>query len=253
MSQFDNTPIMPPSSGAPGPAGWIPVWIKAVTQPNEQTFIDITRHPDALPKTAYIWIFVAGTLSTIVTGLIQTVLVAAGLNGQSGLEGAGAAVGGSLIGVICISPFAGALSVLFFALGVAIIQWIAKLFGGTGTYDKLVYAIAAISVPFTLVSMLLVPLNVVPYLNICTGFLSAGLGFYALFLQITAVKAVNRFGWGQAAGSMLLPGVVFLVVCSSVMFIVLMLLGPVLGDIFKDINDINQNLQFAPQRLSCSP
>jgi len=243
MSQFDNTPITPPSSGAPGPAGWFPVWIKAVTRPNEQTFIDITEHPDALPKTAYIWIFIVGTLSTIVTGIIRVILVAAGLNGQSGFEGAGSAVGGSLIGIICVSPFAGVLTVLFFALGVAIIQWIAKLFGGTGTYDKLVYAIAAISVPFTLLSMFLAPLSIVPYVGICTGLLSAGLGFYALFLQITAVKAVNRFGWGQAAGSVLLPGFVILVVCGCIVFGILMLMGPMIGNVFSSIN---QSLQTVP-------
>lgn len=243
MSQIDNTPIMPPSSGAPGPAGWLPVWIKAVSQPNEQTFIDITEHPDALPKTAYLWIFIVGTLSMIVNGLVQAVLTAIGLNGQSGVEEMGAIVGGSLIGVLCASPFLGGLSVLFFALGVAIVQWVAKLFGGTGTYDKLVYAFAAITVPFTLVSMLLVPFSAVPYLNICTGLLSIGFGFYSLFLQITAVKAINRFGWGQAAGTVLLPGVVVIVVCGCIVIGGLMLMGPAIGDIFSGIN---QSLQSVP-------
>ncbi|MDO9302699.1 MAG: Yip1 family protein [Anaerolineales bacterium] len=242
MSQFDNTPIMPSSSREPGSAGWLSVWIKAVTQPNEQTFIDITDHPDALPKTAYIWIFLVGTLSMIVSGVIQAALGAAGVGGQSG-EGMGAVIGGSVIGAICISPVAGALSVLFFALGVAIMQWVAKLFGGTGSYDKLVYAMAAISVPVTLVSMLLVPFNAVPFLNICTGLLSIGLSFYALFLQITAVKAVNRFGWGQAAGSVLLPGLTILIVCGCIVIGGLMLMGPMIGDVFSEIN---QSLQFAP-------
>jgi hypothetical protein len=244
MNQFDNTPITPASSDrVPGSAGWLPVWIKAVTQPKEQTFIDITEHPDALPKTAYIWIFLVATLSTIVTGLMQAALTAAGVSGQSGIEGMDAVAGGSVLATICISPVAGILSVLFFALGVAIVQWIAKLFGGTGTYDKLVYAIAAISVPFTLVSMLLVPFNAVPYLSICTGLFGLGLGFYSLFLQITAVKAVNRFGWGQAAGSVLLPGFVIFIVCGCIVIGGLMLMGPMIGDVFSEIN---QSLQFAP-------
>jgi hypothetical protein len=243
MSQFDNTPIMPSSSGKPGPAGWIPVWIKAVTQPNEQTFVDISESPEAQPKTAYLWLFIFGTLTAIVTGVIQMILVASGLNGQSGLGGLGNAVGGSLIGVICASPFAGGLTVLFFALGVAIVQWIAKLFGGTGSYDKLIYTMAAIAVPFTLVSMVLVPLSAVPFINICTGLLSFGFGIYSLFLQITAVKAVNRFGWGQAAGSVLLPGLVIVFVCSCLVIGVLMLLGPAIGNVFSGIN---QSLQSVP-------
>lgn len=236
MTQLDNTPITPPSSGAPGPAGWIPVWFKAVTQPNEQTFIDITENPHASPTTAYLWIFIAATLSAMVSGIVQFILVASRLNGLYGIEEVRSTAGSSLIGVICVSPFAGVISVLFFALWFAIVQWVAKLFGGTGSYDKLVYAIAAISVPFTLVSTVLVPLNVVPYLNICAGLLSTGLGFYFLFLQITAVKAINRFGWGQAAGSVLLPGVVIFFVCGCIVIGGLMLLGPAVGDIFSGLN-----------------
>ena len=242
MSEFSNTPIVPPST-APGLAGWFRVWMKAITKPNEQTFIDITEHPDAQPKTAYIWIFLVGTLSTIVTGLIQAILVAAGVSSQLGVQGAGSSVGVSIFATICASPIAGGISVLFFALGIAIVQWIAKLFGGTGTYDKLVYAVAAISVPFSLVSMFLVPLNVVPYLNICTGLISFGLSIYAIYLQITAVKAVNRFGWGAAAGSVLLPGFVIAFVCGCLVVATLMLLGPMIGNVFSSIN---QSLQMAP-------
>jgi hypothetical protein len=240
MSKFENLPVMPPSAGAPAPAGWIPVWIKAVTQPNEQTFVDITEHPDAQPRTAYIWIFFAGTLSAVINGFVQAVTMSRTMGGQNVFEGSTVGV---VFGVVCGAPIAGVLSVLFFALGVAITQWIAKLLGGTGSYDKLVYAIAAISVPFTLFSVVLLPLSLVPYVGICTGLLGAGLGLYALFLQITAVKAVNRFGWGPAAGSVLLPGFLVLIICACVVILSLTLLGPVIGDVF---NDINQGLQFSP-------
>ena len=84
--------------------------------------------------------------------------------------------------------------------------------------------------------MFLVPFNAVPYLNICTGLISLGLGLYALFLQITAVKAVNRFGWGQAAGSVLIPGLVILFFCGCIVIGGLMVMGPVIGDVFEQIN-----------------
>jgi hypothetical protein len=91
--------------------------------------------------------------------------------------------------------------------------------------------------------MFLVPLNVVPYLNICTGLISFGLSIYAIYLQITAVKAVNRFGWGAAAGSVLLPGFVIAFVCGCLVVVTLMLLGPMIGNVFSGIN---QSLQMAP-------
>jgi len=65
--------------------------------------------------------------------------------------------------------------------------------------------------------------------------LSAGIGLYALFLQITAVKAVNGFGWGPAIGSVLLPGLVIGLVCACIVGVSLALLGPKIAEIFTQI------------------
>jgi len=250
MSQFDNTPIMPASSG---PAGWIPVWIKAVTKPNEQTFIDITEHPDANSRTAYIWVFIAGTISGIIQAIATTIRIATGIGSQfkiPGMEqylpqtsGGGGGIGVSLIGGLCASPLAGLFSVIFFTLIVAIIQWIAKMFGGTGTYDKLLYAFAAITVPFSIISSVLVLFTIIPFVGICFGVISFGLSIYALVLQVIGVKAVNRFGWGQATGSVFIPGCVVFIFCACLVFGSLMLLGPVFRNVY---HGINQSLQSVP-------
>ena len=241
-----NTPVI---ESKPGPAGWLPVWIKAVTKPNEQTFVDITEHPDVSAKTAYIWVFIAGTLSGIIQAFAVTIRMATGVGSQfqqiPGLEqylpqttGGSGSVGVSLIGGLCASPLAGLFSVVFFALGAAIIQWIAKLFGGTGTYEKMLYAMAAITVPFTIASSLFALLGVIPFVGICTGVISLGLSLYALVLQVMAVKAVNRFGYGQAAGSVFLPGCVVFIFCACVAGISVLLLGPAIGDTFGGINNL---------------
>lgn len=242
-----NAPIM---ETKPGPAGWLPVWIKALTKPNEQTFADISDHPDATSKTAFIWVFIAGTLSGIFQAVLQAIYMATGKSPQITIPGLEqftetpiAADGGnamvSLVTGLCLSPVAGIVSILFFALGVAIIQWIAKLFGGIGTFDKMAYALAAISVPFTLISSVLALFSAIPYVGLCTGLISLGIGIYALVLQVMAVKGVNRFGWGAAIGSVFIPGIVIFLVCFCVVFGTLLLLGPVIGDVF-------QGMQFAP-------
>ena len=246
MSEFDSTPSTPPSPGKPGLAGWFNVWIKAITQPNEQTFVDITEHPDMSARTAYIWVFIAGTFSGIIQAIAQAISTATGLNAFSqipGLEqyfpqtsGVGGFAFGALVGGICAAPFVGLLSVLFFALLVAIIQWIAKLFGGTGTYEKLLYAFAAISVPFTIVSSIFVLFSAIPYVGICTGVISFGLSIYALVLQVMAVKAVNRFGWGEAAGSVFIPGCVVFIICACVVGGSVALLLPMIKSGFRGIN-----------------
>jgi hypothetical protein len=84
--------------------------------------------------------------------------------------------------------------------------------------------------------MFLTPLSAVPYLGICTGLLSFGIALYAIFLEITAVKAVNSFGWGPAIGSVLLPVVVIGLVCGCIFGVGVALLGPKIADVFRQIN-----------------
>jgi hypothetical protein len=50
------------------------------------------------------------------------------------------------------------------------------------------------------------------------------------------VKGVNKFGWGEAAGSVFLPGLV-LACCFIVLFAVLAGMGVALGDVFNSIQD----------------
>jgi hypothetical protein len=243
MDQYpSNAPTMGPR---PGPAGWLPVWIKAVTKPNEMTFAEITAGPEATSKTAFLWIFIAGTLSALVSGILGVIISALGFQRQinipgfeqfQNLSGGGETTGVSLVTTICSAPLAGLFTVLFFAIGVAIVQWIAKLFGGSGSFDKLAYAMAAISVPFSVVSMILTPFGAIPILGICTGLLSFGLGIYALVLEIMAVKGVNGFGWGPAIGSVLIPGLVLVFLCACIVGASLAFLGPVIGDVFRQIN-----------------
>ena len=245
MSEFNSTPNTPPSSRAPGPAGWLPVWIKAITQPNEQTFVDITEDPNMSARTAYIWVFLVGTLSGIIQAFGTAIRAASGFGsrlqqipgiGQYFPHSASGGGAGALIGGICLSPFAGLLAVLFFALIVAIIQWIAKMFGGSGTYDKLLYAFAAIYVPLTIVSSLFVLLSAIPYVGICMVVLSFGLSIYAFVLQVIAVKAINRFGWGPAAGSVLIPGCLVIILCACVVGGSVALIMPVIRNGIKGIN-----------------
>jgi hypothetical protein len=216
-----------------------------ITKPSEQTFVEITESPYATQRTAFIWMFIAGTISGIFQAIIQGVHGLIGGGPQiPGLEqfmpasgsGDAGSVVTSMVISLCLSPFIGLLTVLFFAIGVAITQWIAKLFGGTGTFEKLAYAYAAISVPFTLLTSVLSLIGLIPFVGYCTGFISLILLFYILYLQITAVKVVNRFSWGAALGYVLIPGLAIVFVCGCLVIGGLTLLGPTIGNVFSEIN-----------------
>jgi hypothetical protein len=87
-----------------------------------------------------------------------------------------------------------------------------------------------------LVSGLLASLNSIPYVAICSSVLVIGISLYSLYLEIVAVKAVNGFDWGKAVGSVLIPFFAILFVCGCLVIGSLMLLGPVIGDVFSTIN-----------------
>lgn len=222
-----ETPVMEPK---PGPAGWLQVWIKAVTKPGEQTFIEISESPDAKTQTALIWSAIAGFIGGIGIGIGSALRVLI----QSGGNSSGV---GTFAMYICGVPIAMAiLSPIGLALSTALFQWVAKMFGGVGSYEKLIYSLAAISVPITIASGVINLLSGVPIVGICVSLFSFAVSLYAIYLNITAVKAVNRFGWGQAAGSVLIPAFVIGFFCGCLVFGGMMLLGPAIGRTFGQIN-----------------
>jgi len=239
MNEQSNAPMSLPEPA--GVAGWFSTWMTAVTKPNEQTFATMAEHPDAMSNSrAFTWIFLAGTVSALISGVLQAILQLAGFSAAPGLAdlfGGNADRGVAFaFGVaICSSPVAGAIGALFFAIGVGIVQWVAKMFKGTGTFSQLAYTMAAISVPVSLVSSVLTPFSSIPFVGICTGLVSLVVGIYAIVLELMAIKGVNKFGWGQAAGSLFLPGLV-LACCILVPIAVMAGLGPTIGDTFSSIN-----------------
>jgi hypothetical protein len=129
------------------------------------------------------------------------------------------------------------VAVVVFAILVGVVQLLARMFGGRGTFDQLAYAIAAIITPFSVVSGVLSLLSAipVPFIGLCFGLLGFAAGIYVLVLEVMAVKGVNQFGWGQAIGSLLLPVLAFACCISVVVGALLSAVSPQLMDIFNSI------------------
>ena len=239
MNYSSNPPMMA-DPDFPAPQGALPVWIKVFTKPSEQTFIEITSHPDAKARAAYIWVFLSGTLSGLLNSLTQFVVSFAGLQqaapefGQ--MPGSSTAVGiGGLLFAVCFAPLTGLFSVVGFSFGVAIIHATAKFFGGQGLFDKMAYAVGAITVPITIISALTVPLNVVPFLSLCTLPVLVLLGLYTLYLEVVAIKAVHRLGWGESAAALLLPSILLALILGVIILGLMRLAGPELNEIFRQL------------------
>jgi len=225
MNELSNAPMY--DGAPPAPEPFYTTWIKAVTKPNEQTYAEIGASPDATPGKAYLWVFLASLVSYFFIMGISMIFSAA----QYGTD-----LTTALIGIVCAVPIVAAIITGFFALDIAIIQWVAKMFKGTGSYNQLVYAVAAWNAPISLVSGLVGGLSSIPYVGMCLSILSIGLSIYAIVLMVMSVKGVNKFGWGEAIGSVLIPGIVIGLLCGCLVIGILMLLGPAIGDVFSTIN-----------------
>lgn len=235
MNEQSNAPL--PSMPS-GPTPVYQVWMNALTKPNEQTFVQMAASPNAKSTTALLWVFLGSLVSSFFASLVQGPIMRQmmqqyGGNDQFQFGGVGA--GGTLIRAICGAPIAAVISVVIFAAIVGIVQFLAKAFGGTGTFDQMAYTSAAIWTPYTLVAGVLTLLSAIPYVGWCFGIASLIGLLYALFLAVTAVKGVNQVGWGQAAGSCLLPLIV--IFCCFVVG------AAALGSaIYSTFNSINQSL-----------
>ncbi|HEX6033610.1 MAG TPA: YIP1 family protein, partial [Anaerolineales bacterium] len=220
-----------------------PVWSKVFTRPGEQTFLEITDHPEAKATSAYIWVFIVGTLSGLINSLVRFIVTMIGFQqampdfGQTpGLPGAFGAAG--LLGAICGAPITGFFSVIGFALSVAIIHATARFFGGQGSFDKLAYGFGAIAVPFSVISGLLAPFSIIPYVAFCTVPVLLALGLYVLFLETAAIKAVHRFTWGEAAATLLLPTILLGLLCGIAFLALMRVAAPYINEIFQGLQQV---------------
>lgn len=227
MNEQPNAPMLPDS-----PKPMFQTWVDALTKPNEATYAQIANSPQAKTSTALLWVFVASLIQSFIVFLMQGVLMSRMMQG-SGFENQ---MGTGLVGVLCGAPVSAAISVVLFAAFTGIVQWIAGLFGGRGSFEKLVYVLSAIVVPFTLISALFTLLSAIPFVGLCFGLVSLLAALYVLYLEVMAVKTVNQFDWGKAAASLLLPFIVVLCCVLAAIFGLASMMGPQLQDILNEMN-----------------
>lgn len=233
MNEPTNAPMLPPPSGV---SEWFTVWREAITRPNEQTFARIAQSPNAKLTTALLWVFLGSLINFFLISLVQGALIGQMMqNSDLGGQEFPIAAGGGIMTAICGAPVGAIIQTILFAIVIGIVQFLARMFGGRGTFEQLAYSIAAIVTPFYFVSGLLTLLSAIPFAGFCFGLVGFGLALYVLVLEVMAVKGVNQFGWGPAIGSLLLPVLAIACCVSVVVGAVFSALAPQLQDIFNSM------------------
>lgn len=235
MNDQMNAPMSSMPSGGGGPTPFYQVWINALTKPNEQTYVDIANSPNAKATTAYMWVFLAYLIESFFALLVQSASVRStleqGASGNLPLRGFGL----TAIIVICGAPVLALIFTVFMAIWVALIQWVARMFGGRGTFDQLSFTFAAIWAPFILVSTIFVVLEAIPFVGLCVSIVLLLASLYILVLEVIAAKGVHQFGSAQAAGSVLIPLVTIFVLSCCAIFGTSMLVGASMSKILQQL------------------
>jgi len=221
MNNQPNIPLVP---GAP--ESIFQTWMKALTRPYEQTFAEMAASPSARASTGYLWYFIGAIVQFLLASLVQGAVVKNLFSQYSSQFSQDLA--SPWLTILCGAPVAAVFSTLMFGIGAAVVQWIAGMFGGKGTNNQLTYVLSAILAPYMIFSGLLVLPSAIPYVGLLTGLLAGLAGLYILVLEVIAVKGVNRFGWGPAIGSLLVPLLVVGFLCACLVGGVIALLVPVI-------------------------
>jgi len=233
MNEQDNAPLSPEPSGL---SSWFSTWMEAITKPNQQTFARLAASPNAKMTTAFLWVFLGSLVNFFFASLVQGAVMGQMMQ-QFGIENVPVrSLGGGILYAICGAPVGAVISVVFFALFTGVVQWVAKMFGGKGTFEQLAYVFAAITVPFTLISSVLTLLSAIPYIGMCFGLLTFAAGIYVLVLEVLAVQGVNHLGVGQAAGAVFLPGIVLFCCIAVVVAGLVGTLVPIIREVAPQMN-----------------
>jgi hypothetical protein len=131
-----------------------------------------------------------------------------------------------VLALLCGVPISAGLTGLLLLVYTAIQQLLAGALGGQGSVSKLFYVEAAYSAPISVAAALLAW---IPILGACLG---GVVGLYTLYLNALAIKAANRFGWGSAVVSMIVP-LVFVVLLFVIIFF--WLLYPALSHVLNQL------------------
>ncbi len=198
------------------------VWWQAISAQSVAGYAAIFDDPDTGTGRAFEWVAYTGVLTGLLTPLMFVVNPQfAELRALPEFQAVMGKINWNLLlvvmglGMAVVTPLMG-------MIGLAINAWIynllAVIFGGKGTFGRTVYGLAAYLAP---TSLLVTLLNLIPLVGSC---LVAPIGIYSIILNIRAIMAAHDLPVGRALGVILLPGILFSVLCC----VLGILFGPVL-------------------------
>ncbi len=196
---------------------WYEIWLDVWTHPRAETFRSLLQESNHTPRRGFLWIAIVALLVAIITGYTSA---------QS-FRSVEPAFGNIYIYFICLVVLTPIFTVIGMIISAGIYHWLARLFGGKGTWGDLVFCLSAAAAPSSVVagiifiaSYLFSALGLSP-LVIIISLISIGVAIYGFILIVFAVKAVENISTGSAVLTMLIPTIILggLTICTVLSFI----------------------------------
>jgi hypothetical protein len=188
---------------------WYEIWRDVWTNPGVEAFWSILKERDHSATRGFIWIGVTSLILGL-AGAITSIPVLQSTNSQ--LPG-WINSGGSIVTGLCTLILTPVFTIIGMMILTGIFHLIAKLFGGNGTWGDLVFCIAAVVAPASVISGVVgifggifSQVRVFFFLvAIIFGIIAVALAIYNIILYVLAIRASENVGTGGAIATLLIP------------------------------------------------
>jgi hypothetical protein len=198
--------------------GWLAIWKFAINDPAPEKIEILLGQPQATLSRALRWVFITGMVVTV--GLVFIPFMFGAILGEASFL---QLMGLGVIGVLVILPLGGAvltlsLLTLSFLLNLGTIHFFANVFGNDYSYRRLVYPMAAVICPFTLINLglLYIPILGWMMLMVTTA--------YQLIVVILTIKGIYDCTWFHAILIGIIPPAILQVVFMCLYYVLILLL-----------------------------
>ncbi len=201
---------------------WYEIWRDVWTNPGVEAFWSILKERDHSGTRGFIWIGV----TSLVLGLAGALISGPIFNRMSSQFPSYLSTGETLITAVCTLILTPIFTIISMVILTGIFHLIARLFHGNGTWGDLVFCVATVVAPASIISGVLgsvwglvSQVQILFFLvAIFAGVIGVALAIYNIVLYILAIRASENVGTGGAIGTLLIPIGVLLVIaicCSA--------------------------------------
>jgi hypothetical protein len=213
---------------------WYEIWLDVWLHPGMAPFKTILGEPGKDVKRAFIWVAITSFIATLISYLFSALVMRNWMADAFGGE-IFKNYGGYTLSYICGIILTPIFAILGIAVSAAVYHWIAKLLGGHGYWNDLLFCLSAVAAPATLIGGIIGIVSMLFFQNPVLVFLptmvALAFGIYIIILNVNAIKAAEDVGTWQALGAIFIPTiiVVALVTCCTLVILVPIISSAVTG------------------------